>query len=284
MRRLSRVYPLLFNHADAWGITFIIICVLYLLHDAFSVRHIGLLLAVTLAYWFGFAVNDYYDAPYDAHDPHKARRNYFVQHTLAPIQVWRIVLVVLSPVALIFASYGRRGMAFFCLSVGVLWAYSAPPLRLKSRPVLDLVTHALFVETYPYVLVHILLDLPWLAIDILLIAFLMCASLAAQLEQQARDYALDAATDNNFTVTFGKPVTLLLLKLVSLGLIVVGVGGISLGVVPLFLLPLFALGTPAVVHRFWRAPDTPRPEHLIKLSIALGVVYMLGVVAYGWWV
>ena len=43
------------------------------------------------------------------------------------------------------------------LSLLVMWTYSGRPFRLKSRPGLDLLTHALFVESYPYMVTLLLL-------------------------------------------------------------------------------------------------------------------------------
>jgi hypothetical protein len=85
------------------------------------------------------------------------------------------------------------GWLLWLVSGLVAWAYSAPPLRLKMRPGLDLLTHALFVQTFPYVVSLVLIRARWGLLDWVLLAILFLASLTAQLEQQARDFVVDVA-------------------------------------------------------------------------------------------
>lgn len=263
------------NHLDAWGVTFIIVSTFMRIHD---IRDGLLLLCITAMYWLGFAVNDYYDVTSDAINAIKARRNAFIQQPalqgIFPFIAWIVIGVALPG----FALFGMRGMLLFGMSLGILWAYSAPPVRLKSRPLLDLFTHALFVQTYPYLLCLLLLAPPLIALDMVLLVAFALSSLGAQLEQQARDYDFDGQSERNFTTTFGKQTSVRLLKFITAMLFTLGLFSILTGILPLWIFPLCVIGLPPLLHRFIRKNST-RPERLIKLSVVVAMAYCLG-----WWI
>lgn len=267
---------------DAWGVTLVIVSVCLILHDAISIQSVRLMSAIAAMYWLGFAINDYYDTPYDAFDVNKQQRNPFLTDAYtawqqrasvtSPIMYMLAILLVIFLMG--FASFGWRGLLIFVPSSLVMWAYSAPPVRLKSRPVFDLITHALFVQTYPYLVCLLLLDITWTVTDSVLLIFFICSSLAAQLEQQIRDYDVDKRSERNFTIVFGKLRARQLLVLLSLALFVIGSVGLLAGWLPLILLPIFIIGTFPVAHRFFRRDDK-RPEHLIRVSVGLAISYAL---------
>src|SRR5690606_26024412 len=89
---------LLTNHLDAWGLTFVIVTLFFVIHDAFTPPNIGLLLAITAMYWLGFAVNDYYDQPYDSVNQEKTERNAFAQddHLASRFMVLAGIVTVLG--------------------------------------------------------------------------------------------------------------------------------------------------------------------------------------------
>jgi 4-hydroxybenzoate polyprenyltransferase len=272
----SRALRLLFtNHMDAWGLTFVILSLFFIIHDTITVKNIALMVAITAMYWLGFAVNDYYDVPYDAHDAVKAQRNAFIQQpTLAPL--FRILAIVVMTAALAgFAQFGYRSVLLFGFSLLILWAYSAPPLRLKSRPVFDLLTHTLFVETYPYILCLLLIETRLIALDAVVLTFFSLASLGAQLEQQIRDVDSDARLERTFTTVYGTHLSSTLLKIASAGLFAVGLIGLFVRVIPLWMLPFLVIGTPSVLHRFFRDSDAPRPETLVRWTAIGALLYTL---------
>lgn len=260
---------LIFNHADAWGLTLIIGAVCLVLHAHYTPRAILLVATLGICYWLGFAINDYFDAPYDALDPAKAERNFFVEYDLPPQQiVWPLAII-----GLVLLQYGWRGLFVFCMGCAVMWAYSAPPLRLKSRAGFDLLTHMLFVQTFPYAVCLWLLPLEPAAFDWALLSFFLLGSLGAQLEQQARDYEVDLRTDPNFTSLVGLNTTTWLLRLVTALLI----GNVLLhvfnGVIPTYLVPFAVIALPIMGHRFLRRSDTPRSERLVRATIVASLAY-----------
>lgn len=264
---------LLLNHKDAWGVTLGITLVCLLAHQAITVNSVLLALAITVAYWLGFAVNDYCDADYDRLDAEKAARNYFVRVRPRRRTLLAVIAVILLAIIAILIPYQWRGAAVFCLSAFIVWAYSAPPLRLKKRPGIDLIVHAIFVQTYPYFICLFLLKLEIAAIDIVLLPVFLLSSLAAQLEQQARDYEVDRKTEGNFTTRFGQHNTVRMLRFCTAALMLCfGYGALS-GAIPLYLIPLALIVLPVLLHRYTRASNHPRSERLVTVTTFLGLLY-----------
>jgi 4-hydroxybenzoate polyprenyltransferase len=270
-----RAIGLLFlNHMDAWGITFIISSLALLLHDALNLRTMLLVVGLTVGYWFAFAMNDYWDAPYDAADQRKARRNFFVVQQARPWQVGLVAGTVGMLLLLLFTSFGWRGIAIMAVSLFVAWAYSAPPLRFKGRPGIDLLVHVIFVETFPYLTCLFLAQLPWTGLDSVLLTVLALASLSAQLEQQLRDFDVDAQTGATFATTVGRRPTTILLHASTALLIIVAIVNVLNGTIPLYVAAFGLIALPALLHRFLRGHSKPRSEKLITLSALTGLLYV----------
>src|SRR5436190_2257379 len=79
---LKHLPKLIINHVDAWGITLIIGIVALVVHPPFKLELIGIPIVLAFCYWLGFAVNDYFDAPFDGQDAKKGKGNFFVQVSL----------------------------------------------------------------------------------------------------------------------------------------------------------------------------------------------------------
>jgi 4-hydroxybenzoate polyprenyltransferase len=228
-----------------------------LLHNAINLQTVILMLVFTAGYWLGFALNDYFDAPFDSQDASKAARNFFVRYHLKTWQILLIILFVLAIAVLVFAPFGWKGALIVALALFIMWAYSAPPLRLKSRPLLDLLTHALFVQTFPYFACLILIDAAWQPVDFVILFILFLSSLAAQLEQQARDFEVDS-----------------LLGIINAAFMATILLNAALGTFPAYLLPFGIVGLPVILHRFTRRFGTPRSEKLVFISVIIGMIYM----------
>lgn len=272
---------LLHNHADAWIITFVISLGALLLHRAFSWQAIFLIFSVTVGYWLAFALNDYFDQEVDALDANKRYQNFFVVNHIsafAAIIGFFLAALLIAPGIL---QFGWRGVLALALCFCVMWAYSAPPIRLKSRPGIDLPIHALFVETFPYVLVMFLLKLEWATLDFVILGLGVLASLTAQLEQQIRDVDIDAASgEQTFTILLGAENALLLLKFLSVTMVIYGIYFMAVGIIPLWISPIGLFAVPAVLSRLYRRPGQPRPEHLIRPVVYLVLLYALGLIIW----
>ncbi|MBI1277275.1 MAG: hypothetical protein GC179_04015 [Anaerolineaceae bacterium] len=270
---LKHLSKLVFNHADAWGITLIIGMVALVVHPPFKLELVGVPLVLSFCYWLGFAVNDYFDAPFDGQDAKKGRRNFFVEIRLSRVHAALIFGVISLVLAVVFAQFGLRGFIVVVFGLSAIWAYSAPPLRLKSRPGFDLLMHMIFVQTFPFIACIVLIGFEWTHLDTALISVFMLTSLSAQLEQQLRDYAVDLATDRNFTTTVGAPTSAFLLKLTSGTLIALFSYYILTGIIPINLLPFGLLFLPMLLHRFFRGALAARPEMLGRIMLIAALLY-----------
>jgi hypothetical protein len=129
---------LFLRRADAWGPAPVCAGFGLILHDAVTPQTTLLLIAIACLYWFGYAINDYCDAALDAHDEHKARENFFVHHPV-PGKVLVLAAVAIDAMLLgVFAMFGMMGVVLFAIGNLAMWGYSARPMRLKSKPGLDL--------------------------------------------------------------------------------------------------------------------------------------------------
>jgi chlorophyll synthase len=171
-----------------------------------------------------------------------------------------------------FASFGLDGVLLFAVCVFVIWAYSAPPLRLKSRPGLDLLTHALFVQTFAYLMCLLLIGARWTALDAMLLGVNFLASLSGQLSQQIRDFDLDVRTEANFSTRVGLEAAMVCRRAATGVLVALVIAGLIAGIVPLLLVPIALTFAPATLHRL----GSPRPlgaGHAVVLPTAIALVY-----------
>src|SRR5262249_10694598 len=146
----------------------------------------------------------------------------------------------------IFGGFGLRGLIVFAVANLAMWAYSARPLRLKSRPGLDLLTHGLFVLTFPYFASLELIDAEWTVLDGIVLSLAFFTSVAGQLRQQIRDVEGDSCNNVNFTTRVGVETSLLALKIMTV-LIVFAVATVSvLGLIPRVAAPVGILSLPAI--------------------------------------
>jgi chlorophyll synthase len=258
---------------DAWQVALVIAVLPLLIHEEIRLETAVLALAIGVGYWFAFALNDYFDAPFDRLDHQKAQRNFFVQR---PIKQWVVAsfsAVLLVGLAAAFSQFGWAGWLLWVLGCFVAWAYSAPPLRLKMRPGFDLLTHAMFVQTFPYYVCLLLIQASWSLLDWVLLAILFLASLTAQLEQQARDFAVDLQTGSTFATWIGRERIIQGLRWATAVCLLIALAFVLNGTIPWFLLPFGLIGLPALLHRFWRRPEVPRSERLVLLSTTAGFLY-----------
>lgn len=280
---IKKIASIFLNHIDAWGVALICSALALVVHNAISVRTSLLIAAISFGYWFAFAVNDYFDAPFDGLDGDKARHNIFVEESGkagGKRRVWLVFGLISLLLLLPFMQFGLEGVLLYAASLFVVWAYSAPPLRLKNRPGTDLLIHALFVETYPYALCLFLLNVEWNGLDRFILSITFLGSLAAQLEQQVRDYDLDVRTGRTFATTVGRRPAYLLLQLTTVVTVVVALVSWLRGDVPAFLVPIGLIALPALVHRLWRGPHVHRSQWVVYLSAAAGLLYVAGVFIY----
>lgn len=175
---------------------------------------------------------------------------------------------------LAFASFGSQGLLLLGIGCFVMWAYSAPPLRFKRVPVFDLLIHALFVQTFAYFTCLMLIEANWSAVDYWLLTINFLASLAGQLQQQIRDFAVDSYTDTNFTIFFGLHKSIWLLRFTVLLLLTLFIIGTIQTVIPFWIVPYGLLATPTLIQRIIQTPRAGWLTPVIML-MALGYTSVL---------
>ncbi len=264
------------HRIDAWGVALVVCALALVTHDAVTGTTLILMFTVGLAYWLGYTINDYFDAPFDAKDRKGAHRNFFVAHRVP--KGWAVAAYVVA-VALVlsgFARFGLIGIVIFGVCVAAMWAYSAPPVRLKSRPGLDLVWHALFVQTFPYVLCVILIDATWTMLDYVLISINVFASLSGQLAQQVRDFDVDSSTDRTFATTVGLRAARMTLQILTVCLGVIVVVGFATEIVPWYLAPIAIAFVPVLLRRLQGSGE--RRRVVMYYCTGFSLVYAAGLV------
>jgi len=273
---LWAIEVLVLKRIDSWGLGFILGALALITHGSLNDQSGLLLLVIAAVCWLGCWLNDYYDASFDRCDAAKARLNLFARHAVPPALVWAPVGLILTATTLALASFGWRGWLVLLVNLLLMWSYSAQPLRLKSRPGLDLLFHALFAQPWLYWICLWVAGAAWTALDQIVVCLLFLTSLSGQLNQQIRDFELDSRTDVNFTTRFGLAKALRLLKLSSSAAVLLALAGLALGAIPWSFFPLCLLGLPKLAHHLRytrRNVSRAYPPWMIYVSMLLALAY-----------
>jgi 4-hydroxybenzoate polyprenyltransferase len=270
---------------DAWGVTFIMSALALVIHHAITVQSSILLIAITADYWWAYWLNDYFDAKYDSEDEVKAHQTFFVHRPGARQLVTVVSVLVFGLSTPVFLSFGWSGAIVLLITFFIMWAYSAPPLRLKSRPGLDLLTHALFVQTWPYIICIWLTLSAWTELDGILLGIFFLTSLNGQLNQQIRDFDVDSRTDTNFATRLGLPKTMFILKVSTSVVVVLALFALKEGSIPWLFAPLGVLGLPKIVYQMLHRLDRSQrsfPRWLVYILTLLALIYTGVLMAWDW--
>ncbi len=151
---------------------------------------------------FTFAINNYYDIDTDKNNPRRAALNILASGALSKqtAMMLNILFVIIPLVLSVFYSWQ---VCVFCgFLIAWMWMYSAPPLRLKGRPGLDILWH--FIAFFALILWG-----SYLAGTISLLNILVAVSLGmfgcfAQIDNHIHDYPFDKASGSKtFAVWIG---------------------------------------------------------------------------------
>ncbi len=187
------------------------------LFPLFDIIRFLIILILLLA--FGFSVNNFFDTKEDQEKGKtiliKNKKNFL-------FSVWPGILALL-----ISTSFGLKVFLFVLIASLIGFFYSAPPLRMKSRPFLDLISHGLFAGALIFFF-PILAFRSQTTLFHYLVAFsIFYLSVTLEMRNHLEDYQSDLRAGLKTTVCFlGYKNSEVLLKYLSL-------------FYPLILLPVF---------------------------------------------
>jgi len=141
---------------------------------------------------FTFAINNYYDIDSDRENPRRVDVNAMASGKISK-QTGIFLCIIFVIIPLLLSLFYKLEVFVFCsLLIIWMWVYSAPPLRLKGRPGVDVLWH--FVA-----FVALVLWGSYLAGSITMINGLVALSIGifgciAQVDNHIRDYSFDKAS------------------------------------------------------------------------------------------
>ena len=148
---------------------------------------------------YGYMYNDLEDAVDDYHDLEKRKRNPVASGEITRNQSL-IVNIALLGAGLLMLAY----VSPFALFLGVIFSfvgffYSWRPLRLKSKPIWDVISHVLFLGVQQFLITY----LAFRPLDLLVTPFLMIIisfSSMNEIMHELIDFKVDAETEISNTV------------------------------------------------------------------------------------
>jgi len=111
---------------------------------------VAVLLGNMLAVGFAFMINDVEDAPDDALNPRKLKRNPVSARDVTPRAAWIASLVVAALAFLVYLPLGAVPLALGTLCLGLGFVYSWRRLRLKNIAFLDFLSHVMMLAGLQY--------------------------------------------------------------------------------------------------------------------------------------
>jgi 4-hydroxybenzoate polyprenyltransferase len=152
---------------------------------------------------FLFASNNYFDRHVDNLDKIKRVRNPICSGKVTKTEVW-LLLISTAALALFFSFlYNLQTILFTSLALFVFYFYTAEPMRFKKRVGLDVLSHATFINVFPYFSTMIALwDFDFAAVFLLFL--LIIRSAIAQILQEIRDYDVDKKVEKNTVIVLGQ--------------------------------------------------------------------------------
>ena len=173
------------------------------------------LIVVFAAQIFLFASNDYFDRHIDALDEKKRLRTPICNGRVTTKEVWMLLIataIISLAVSLFFSFFA---FLFTALTLFVFYFYTAEPLRFKNKVGADVLSHGIFINTFPYFLCLVALW-DFSSGAVFLLAILMMRSAIAQLLQELRDYEVDKKVEGNTVVVIGQRKTIWIIFVIYL--------------------------------------------------------------------
>ncbi|MCP6718527.1 MAG: UbiA prenyltransferase family protein [Patescibacteria group bacterium] len=176
---------------------------------------------------FGFSINDCFDTKEDVYD--KTKENPLITDK-ASFKKSLFFSFLLGLLGLGLSAFFGLKIFLFCL-VGLLigFFYSAPPIRFKSRPFLDLISHGFFAGIFLFILSFLIFKTEITRVYWVIASYVFYFSVTLEMRNHLEDYESDkAAGINTSVVSWGHGVSKKILDYL-------------IGFYPLILFPVFLI-------------------------------------------
>lgn len=191
-----------------------------------DMRLLAVMAANVLVVAYAFMINDIEDAPDDAMDPARAKRNPVTSGLISVRAGYTACRIVAAATMLLYAFGGAWVFIIGGITLLLSHLYSWKPVRLKAWPVTDIVSHSLMLSGLlmlaGYFTYHNAPGIAWFVV-----AGVTLWSVYGQLYNQLRDYEMDKAAGlKNTSIILGEANTRIAIW-ITIGL---GVGSLLMAI------------------------------------------------------
>ncbi len=149
---------------------------------------------------FGFSINDCFDTKEDRLDKDKKNPIALKKISLRNGLIFSILLAVLG--LALSTVFGMKIFLFCLMSILIGFFYSSPPLRMKSRPWFDLISHGLFAGALLFLIPVLIFSKELTKFHYLIALSIFYFSVILELRNHIEDYKNDKEAGLNTTVVF----------------------------------------------------------------------------------
>lgn len=149
---------------------------------------------------FGFSINDCFDTKEDKLDKYKKNPIALKKISFRKGLIFSIFLAILG--LALSTVFGPRVFLLCLLSSLLGFFYSSPPLRMKSRPLLDLISHGLFAGALIFFMPLLIFSKDLTLFHYLIAFSIFYFSVILELRNHTEDYETDKAAGLKTTVGF----------------------------------------------------------------------------------
>lgn len=209
----------------------------------FGWRLVGVLFANWLSVAFAFMVNDIEDAADDALNPEKINRNPISAMHISKRLAWTASFVVAGISAFLFSLLGTWPFILGVLSLVVGLFYSWEPVRWKSKPLVDLLSHGMMLAGFQFLTGYFTFGEASFVRWFFPFQFMVCISLYGELFNEIRDLDGDMAAGLNHTGCYlgRKKTTILMWTMMGLGIIGGIISILVFKIIPLWVFIIVAI-------------------------------------------
>ncbi|OYT42963.1 MAG: hypothetical protein B6U88_02365 [Candidatus Aenigmarchaeota archaeon ex4484_56] len=184
-------------------------------NNFYSLQDIFILLVTTCLFLgFSFSINNCFDIKEDK----LGNKNNPITKNKISIKKGYIFSLFLAFIGLqILVIYDHRLLSIYLLMLLIAFFYSSPPLRFKSKCLLDMLSHGLFFGVFLYLYPLFIFEVPLSLFHYLIAVSIFLFSIIAELKNHLRDYKYDKKAGLKTTVcTLGYKKSLKLFNILHL--------------------------------------------------------------------